>query len=45
MDTDQHVWRRVLRVLVLMSKSNASRTICDGPTERKVLVCVEYYGV
>jgi len=38
METDQHVWRRVLRVLLLMLKINPSRTICGGPTERKVFV-------
>jgi hypothetical protein len=40
MDTDQHVRRRVPRVLVLMSKINPSRTICGGPTEQRVFVCL-----
>jgi hypothetical protein len=35
METDQHISLRVLRVLILMSKINPSRTICGGPTECK----------
>jgi hypothetical protein len=38
MEAEQHVWRRVLRVFVLMSSINPSRTICSGPTEQKVIV-------
>jgi hypothetical protein len=40
METDQHISLRVRRALILMSKINPSRTICGGPTEQKVFVCL-----
>jgi hypothetical protein len=35
METEHHVWRRVLRVLVLMSGINPSRTIVVAQPSKK----------